>query len=362
VIDRFIRHYVDGYRSYKNGRWCYEDGCFYKGLADLYEAGQGEWLLDRLRDHVNQRVKPDGIIDGYAMEDFSLDNIQAGRVLFLLRDATGDPRYAAALHVLREQLRGHPRTRANNFWHKKAYPWQIWLDGLYMALPLLAAYSLDYEEGAGLADVRGQIETVRRVMRDARTGLYYHGYDESRDARWADPESGLSASFWSRAIGWYAMALVDLAEIIPEGHADRPFYAGLLREVAEAVSAWRQPHGLWMQVMDQPDRPGNYPESSCTAMFAYAFLKGCRLGILDASMADDARRSLAGLVERYLSGHMNGTALGGICLMAGLGDINGEFGYRDGSFDYYVGEPVVENDPKGVGPFMMAEAERRRLG
>jgi unsaturated rhamnogalacturonyl hydrolase len=362
VIDRFIRHYVEGYHSYKNGRWCYEDGCFYKGLADLHAAGQGDWLLAALIDHVNRRVKPDGTIDGYAMDAFSLDNVQAGRVLFRLRDETGDPRYAKALHVLREQLRLHPRTRANNFWHKKVYPWQVWLDGLYMALPLLAAYSLDYEEGAALPDVRGQIETVRRLMYDPRTGLYHHGYDESRSAGWADPETGLSASFWSRAIGWYAMALADLVEIVPAGHADRAFYAGLLREVGDAVLAWRQPDGLWMQVMDQPDRPGNYPESSCTAMFAYAFLKGHRLGVLDAATADGARGSLDGLVDRYLKGPINGTALGGICLMAGLGDINGEFGYRDGSFAYYVGEPVVENDPKGVGPFMMAEAERRRLG
>jgi len=362
VIDRFIRQYVEDYHGYKNGRWCYEDGCFYKGLADLYQAGQGDWLLAALIDHVNRRVKSDGVIDGYAMGDYSLDNIQAGRVLFLLRDETGDPRYAKALHLLRAQLIDHPRTRANNFWHKKAYPWQVWLDGLYMALPVLAAYSLDYEEGGALPDVRGQIETVRRLMHDPRTGLYYHGYDESRGSTWADPKTGRSASFWSRAIGWYAMALADLVEIMPAGHADRVFYAGLLREVAEAVLAWRQPDGLWMQVMDQPSRAGNYPESSCTAMFAYAFLKGHRLGVLDAATADAGRHSLAGLVGRYLKGSMNGYALGGICLMAGLGDINGEFGYRDGSFAYYVGEPVVENDPKGVGPLMMAEAERRRLG
>jgi len=357
VIDPFIRHYVERYRNYKDGRWCYEDGCFYKGLADLYAAGRGEWLLKALIDHVNRRVGPDGVIDGYALEEFSLDNINAGKVLFLLRDATGDARYAKALHTLRGQLRAHPRTRADNFWHKKAYPWQVWLDGLYMALPFLAAYSLDYEDGAALTDVRRQIETVRRVMRDPGTGLYYHGYDESRDARWADPATGLSPCFWSRAIGWYVMALVDLVEIVPEGHPDRAFYGELLREIAEALIAWRQPDGLWMQVTDQPERPGNYPESSCTAMFAYAFLKGHRLGIVDGRMADGARRSVAGLVERYLHGRMNGAALGGICLMAGLGDINGEFGYRDGSFEYYVGEPVVENDPKGVGPLMMARAE-----
>ncbi len=202
MIDRFIRHYVDGYHAYKNGRWCYEDGCFYKGLADLYRAGEGDWLLAALIDHVNRRVKPDGAIEGYAMDDYSLDNIQAGRVLFLLRDETGDPRYAKALHTLRAQLINHPRTRANNFWHKKAYPWQVWLDGLYMALPLLADYSLDYEEGGGLPDVRGQIETVRRLMHDPRTGLYYTVTTRAAAPPGPDPKTGRSASFWSRAIGW----------------------------------------------------------------------------------------------------------------------------------------------------------------
>lgn len=362
MIDSFIRRYAETYRSYKSGRWCYEDGCFYKGLADLHAAGDGDWALEKLIEQVNLRVHPDGAIEGFKPEEYSLDNINAGKVLFLLAERTGDARYVRALRGLRGQLHDHPRTRGHNFWHKKAYPWQVWLDGLYMALPLLAQYSLEHETGVGLADVRRQVETVRRLMRDPQTGLYYHGYDESRAAPWADPETGLSACFWSRAIGWYVMALVDLVDIVPAGHPDREFYGSLLSEVAAALLAWQGDDGLWMQVMDQPGRAGNYPESSASAMLSYAFLKGHRLDVLDARFAAAANRAFDGILKRYLRVSVKGAALGGICLMAGLGDINGEFGYRDGTFAYYVGEPVVENDPKGVGPLMMAQAERLRQG
>jgi len=362
VIETFIRRYAETYRGYKNGRWCYEDGCFYKGLADLYAAGGADWALEKLIEQVDRRVRPDGIIDGYDPEEFNLDNINAGKVLFVLGDRTGDARYARALRSLRDQLRRHPRTRENNFWHKKAYPWQVWLDGLYMALPLLARYTLEYEMGAGLPDIRSQIENVRRLMRDPKTGLYFHGYDESRAAQWANPETGLSACFWSRAIGWYAMALVDLCEIVPADHPDRECYGALLADIAEAVLAWQQQDGLWMQVMDQPSREGNYRETSATAMFAYVFLKGRRLGWLPPQFVDAAGRAIDGIAGRYLYPAPDGTRMGGICLVAGLGDINGVFGFRDGSFAYYIGEAVGENDPKGVGPLMMAYAERRRHG
>lgn len=362
MIDTFFRRYIEDYQSYKNGRWCYEDGCFYKGIADLYTATRDEWLLDRLIHHVNLRIRPDGTIEGYNREDYTLDNINAGKVLFLLRDETGDSRYLTALKVLRDQLRTHPRTRDRNFWHKKGYSWQVWLDGLYMGPPVLARFTLDYENGESLADIRSQFENVRRIMFCGKKNLYYHGYDESRQAQWADPETGLSSCFWSRAIAWYVMALVDLAEIISTDHSDFDFYAGLVREICESVLGWQQDDGLWMQIIDQPTRIGNYPESSASAMFAYAFLKGGRLGILDSRFTGAGRKAFDGIVTDYLNSGMDGVRLGGICLMAGLGDLNGKFDYRNGKFEYYISEPIVEDDPKGVGPLMMAQAELLRRG
>jgi len=361
LIDTFFRQYVETYQAYKNGRWCYEDGCLYKGLADLYEASREEWFLKELIRLVSERISPEGEIEGYKREEYSLDNINAGKALFLLCEASDDARYPAALATLRDQMHTHPRTKEGNFWHKKGYPWQVWLDGLYMGPPLLARYSLDHENGDSLADVRKQFENVRRIMYSGDKGLYFHGYDESRDSTWADPETGLSSCFWSRAIAWYVMALVDMAEMLDEGHPDRGFYAGLARESCEAILEWQQPSGLWMQVIDQPERAGNYEESSASAMFAYVFLKGTRLGVLERRFADAGRKAFDGIVTRYLTSGVNGRKMGGICLMAGLGDLNGTFNYRDGKFDYYISEPIVENDPKGVGPLMMAQSEMLRL-
>ncbi len=357
MINSFFRQYAETYRSYKNGRWCYEDGCFYKGLADLYLADGQAWYLDRLVEHVNLRIGTDGTIEGYDREEYSLDNINAGKVLLFLHQRTGDPRYDVALRTLREQFFNHPRTRDGNLWHKKGYPWQVWLDGLYMGPPVLAQFSLAHEDGAALDDVRRQFENVRRIMYDPASGLYYHGYDESRQATWADPETGLSSCFWSRAIGWFAMATVDIYGLLPEGHEHRPFYADLLRNICVGVAAWQQDDGLWMQIMNQPARAGNYVETSASAMFAYVFLKGCRLGILPDRYATAGRRAFDGIVHRHVEAHRDGVRMGGICLMAGLGDLSGQFGYRDGKFDYYISEPVVDNDPKGVGPLMMAQAE-----
>ena len=360
MIDSFFRRYSESYQSYKNGRWCYEDGCFYKGLQDLYLHRRDDWFLEELVRHVSRRIAPDGTIEGFDPAEYALDNINAGKVLFLLRDATGDSRYEKALHALRAQLRHHPRTECGNFWHKKAYPRQVWLDGVYMALPFLARYSLEYEDGEALADVLGQVENVRRFMFDPKLGLYYHAYDESRALAWADPRTGLSRCFWARAIGWYMMGLVDLCDLLPDPYPDRARYAALLAEVARGVALWQRPDGLWMQVIDQPLREGNYAESSASAMFSYSFVKGYRLRLLDPSFDDRGQDARDGIIKRYLKSNGDGARLGGICLMAGLGALDGKQGHRDGSFEYYISEPVVENDPKGVGPLMMLQAELDR--
>ncbi len=353
MIEDFFRAYAERYTPHRPGRWCYEDGCFFKGLADLYCATGEAWYLDRLTEQVNRWVGPDGAIAGYDPQEYCLDDVNAGKVLFLLRDRTGDRRYEAALRLQRDQLRDQPRTHETNFWHKKGYPWQVWLDGVYMALPLLVRYGLDYGEQDAVEDAFRQIGNVRRLMRDGATGLYFHGYDESRRMAWADPETGLSGVFWSRAIGWYAMALVDIIALLPENHLHRGIYAQILADLCRHLLPWQRRSGLWMQVADQPERDGNYEESSASAMFAYSFLKGHRLGVLDRETAERGRAAFGGIVARCLvDGRMTG-----ICRSAGLGPLEGRDGNRDGSFAYYIGEPVVADDPKGVGPLMMAAAE-----
>jgi unsaturated rhamnogalacturonyl hydrolase len=358
MIDTFIRHYAADYNGYKDGQWCYEDGCFFKGLADYYRATGDEGFLDMLIRQVSAQIEPNGTIVGYDKAAYNLDNLNAGKVLFLLHQKTDDRRYLTALETLRDQLRSHPRTKEGNFWHKKIYPFQVWLDGLYMGLPFLVQFSTLYEEGASLSDVRRQFNNVRRLLYDSSSELYYHGYDETRKSPWSDSDTGLSSCFWSRAMGWYLMALVDLCEILHENRADHGFYARLLNETADNIVRWQQPTGLWMQIMDQPQKRGNYPETSASAMFAYALLKGRRLHILEVPHHQAGERAMAGIVKYHLKRKGDQWEMGGICGMAGLGDGNGRFPYRNGRFTYYVNEPVVANDPKGVGPFMMARAEQ----
>jgi len=357
MIERFIHQYIENYTGYKSGRWCYEDGCFYKGIADLYTATRYGWFCEQLIEHLNNQIQPDGNINGYDPAEYSLDNINAGKVLFLAYEKSSDVRYLIALRKIREQLQTHPRTKAGNFWHKNFYPSQVWLDGLYMALPFLAQFSLNYENGQSLPDIRRQFFNVRSLMFHGLNELYYHGYDESHKSPWADPETGCSACFWSRAMGWYAMAIVDLCDIIGPSHEDYIFYARLLKEIAYSILAWQQPQGLWMQIMDQSDRQGNYPETSASAMFAYTLLKGTRLGILEDHYGQAGQTAFKGIVAHQLKEEKGQWALTGICGMAGLGDGNGRFTCRDGSYEYYINEPIITDDPKGVGAFMMARAE-----
>lgn len=351
-FDRFAAHYA----PYKGGAWCYEDGCVYRGLALLAEAtGDPRWFA-HLRRLAEPRIGPDGALAGYDREEFNIDNILAGRALFPLAKATGDPRYLAAADRLADQLDAHPRIAAGNYWHKGRYPRQVWLDGLYMALPFQIEYALARDEPARVCDALAQFATAL-ALTEGPGGLHVHGYDEARAQRWADPVTGRSAAVWARAMGWLAMALVDALTLLPEDAATRPLRART-RAILSALGARQAPSGLWPQVLDAPDLEGNYEESSASAMFAYAFLRAARLGLVVGDEAETLRaRGLRALdaLARRVTFEGGVPRLTGICHVAGLGALGGP--YRDGSPGYYLTEPVVADDAKGVGPLMMAAAE-----
>ena len=256
------------------------------------------------------------------------------------------------------RLREQPRTAEGSFWHKKIYPNQVWLDGVYMAQPFAALYEKRF--GAGdYGDILNQVRVVRDRMRDPRTGLYYHGYDQSRAAFWADKETGLSKNFWLRAIGWFSVALADLVEILPEGAA-RDELAAVFRGLMESAARCADREtGLYWQVVDKAGEPGNYLETSGSSMLAYAMLKGARLGVLPEEYAAKGQKTFDGIVKKYLSFDEDGRLeLGGICLVAGLGPEDNR--RRDGSYAYYISEPVVKNDAKGVAPLLLCYTEVRR--
>lgn len=354
---QYFDDYCRRYSPYKKGAWCYEDGCIYRGLLLLYEAtGETRWL-DHLTRLCSAQVGLDGILAGYDPEAFNIDNILAGRVLLPLARLTGESRYRMAAAQLIGQLERHPRIPAGNYWHKKHYPHQVWLDGLYMALPFQVEYALATDEYRRVQDALKQFETAL-AFTDAGRGLHVHGYDDSRRQAWADPVTGKSMAVWARAMGWMAMAMVDVLGCLdtdPEATALRTAFGCVLT----ALTDLQRPSGLWLQVLDHPDLSGNYEESSASAMFSYALLKGARLGLFsqrETKVCEQAgRRALDALTGKRLSGTAGSYALQDICLVAGLGPFSDV--YRDGSPQYYLSEPVVSDDAKGVGPFMMCWAE-----
>ena len=350
---------IEKVRQGKPASWNYIDGCMMTALLSMSEITGDSQYADFAEHYIDWFVQEDGSIRSYEQETYNLDDLNEGRVLFPLYAATGKEKYKKAAELLHRQLVNQPRTFEGNFWHKAIYPNQVWLDGLYMAQPFYAMYVKNLGNG-DYSDTLRQIETVRARMRDEKSGLYYHGYDASRKAFWADPETGRSKNFWLRSIGWFAVALADLCEILPEGEDNEKLRA-IFRELMEGVARWADPEtGLYWQVVDQGGREGNYLETSGSSMLAYAMLKGARLGVLDKEYAAKGEKTFRGIVDRYLSftdGELN---LGGICLVAGLGPENNR--RRDGSYEYYISEPVVQNDAKGVAPFLLAYTEIKRLG
>ena len=349
---------IEKVRQGKPASWNYIDGCMMTALLSMAEITGEQDYFDFTERYIDWFIGEDGSIRSYAPETFNLDDINEGRVLFPLAEKTGKEKYLLAARRLRQQLEEQPRTPEGNFWHKAIYPNQVWLDGIYMAQPFYALF--ERELGAGdYSDTLKQIENVRCRMYNEDKGLYYHGYDASGKAFWADPVTGCSKSFWLRSIGWFSVALADLVEILPEGEG-RERLRPIFKELMEGVSRWADGEsGMYWQVVDQGAREGNYLATSGSSMLAYAMLKGARLGILEKNYAAKGEKTFNGIVDKYLSFDGETLNLGGICLVAGLGPENNR--RRDGSYEYYISEPVVQNDAKGVAPFLLCYTEIKRL-
>ena len=343
-------------RSYppERWKWHYEHGLVTRAVAAVGEAADEPRFTDFAKGWADHFVDAAGAIRTYRVNEFNLDQVAPGRLLYPLYRRTGDKCYAAALQLLRAQLREQPRTPSRGFWHKQIYPNQMWLDGLYMAGPFYAEYGVTFHEPGIFDDLVQQFCLVEQHARDPRTGLLYHAWDESKMQQWANPDTGCSPHFWGRAIGWFGMALVDVLELLPADFERRGDLAAILSRLAAAMVRYQDASGLWYQVVDLPERTGNYLETSVTAMMAYSLAKGVRMGWLDAEYLVPARKAFDGLLEHKVRSQEDGTlALEGICSVAGLGGIP----YRDGSFAYYIKEPVATNDFKGVGPFLLAALE-----
>ena len=342
----------------KSLNWDYERGVVLEGAFQIYEKTHDQRYYKYIKKQMDQFINVDGSIRTYDFSTFNLDNIATGRLLLPLFASTHEVKYKIAADTLRKQLAMQPRTSEGGFWHKMIYPNQMWLDGLYMAEPFYAEYASTFGDVSAFDDIAKQFDIMEQRSRDSSTGLLFHGWDESKRQQWANPSTGTSPSFWGRAIGWYAMGLVDVLDWFPRNHPKRKSLELILQRLASALATYRDATtGLWYQVVDKPNRSGNYPETSASCMIVYVFAKGARLGYLDPSylrIAQDAFASIASqLVTTGRGGELN---LLQTCQSAGLGNQP----YRDGSFEYYVGEPKRTNDFKGIGSFLMAANELER--
>lgn len=350
---------IESIRQGKKPSWNYIDGCMITALLCASEITGEAKYADFAEKFIDYYVFEDGTIRGYSKEKYNLDDVNEGKVLFELYEKTGKEKYKKAIFLLESQLEEQPRTITGNFWHKQIYPNQIWLDGLYMGQVFSTLFK-KYFGNKDYSDVVNQFKNVRKLMFDENKKLYYHGCDCSKTAFWADKETGRSKSFWLRAIGWFTISLIDNIDYIDDENAKAEL-AKIFAETIDGISQYADAEtGMYYQVVDQGGREGNYLETSGSSMIAYAMMKGARLGVIDKKYAEMGRKTFDGICKKYLSISENGDLnLGGICLVAGLGPEDNK--RRDGTFEYYISEPVVENDAKGVAPFVLCYTEVKRM-
>ncbi len=360
-------------------KWSYVMGIELESMLDTYLRYGDQNIMNYLQMYIDTIISPEGEIRGYKLNDYNLDNIRTGHFLARMYQLHPEVKTLAAIHTLMRQLEEQPRTDGDSvYWHKAIYSYQVWLDGIFMGLPfrvLAASMFLDPDSAMTVYDdaVYQVSETFHRTL-DSATGLNRHAWDETRQMFWADPVTGLSRHCWGRAQGWYTMALVELLDALPNDYPGRSKVLDLLRLTLDSVLRWQDVEsGLWFQVMDSPNRDGNYLEATCSSMFAYSLLKSCRLGYVDKSFGDAGHRAYDGIITHFIRHDPNNLiSLTHCCSVAGLGpgispkvlkaapDVK-ENRRRDGSFEYYLSEPLRDNDAKGLGPFIWASLEMERL-
>jgi unsaturated rhamnogalacturonyl hydrolase len=342
--------------------WNYVTGTVLKGFEAVWRATGDQRYFDYIKHTIDNVVNEQGRIKGYRVEEYNIDQVNSGRMLLFLYKETGEDKYKKAADLVRSQLDGHPRISLGGFWHKQIYPWQMWLDGLYMGSPFYAEYSKMFNEEDKFDDVVKQFVLIDEHLKDEKTGLYYHAWDESKQMFWADKETGLSACFWGRGLGWYMMALVDVIEYLPETHSGRNRLLSIINSLAETITKYQDQTGLWWQILDKANKEGNYLEGSASSMFVYAMAKAINSGYIDEKFLETVIKGYQGLLKHLIyedSRHQINLLRN--CRGAGLG---GDYieKIRDGSYEYYVYiEPIVPNDGKGVGPFMMGCVEIEKM-
>jgi unsaturated rhamnogalacturonyl hydrolase len=337
-------------------RWSYDMGVILKGTERVWLNTGNVKYFNYIQKLMDFYVREDGTIKDYKPDEYNIDHINNGKLILLLYKVLGKEKYLKAANLLREQLRTHPRTNEGGFWHKKIYPYQMWLDGLYMGAPFYAEYANLMHEDTAFNDITNQFVWMEQHARDPKTGLLYHAWDESKQQQWANKTTGTSPLFWARAIGWYSNAIVDALDWYPPNHPGRKKLIDILTRLVTAVEKVQDKKtGIWYDILnyDGPGKEKNYFEASASCQLVYAIAKGVRKGYLPESKFSIAKKGYDGIVKQFIKVGNEQINLHGTVTVSGLGGTP----YRDGSFEYYMRERVIVNDPKGMGAFIKAAGE-----
>lgn len=339
----------------KEPRWNYCHGLVCSSLEKLWQQSGNEKYYNYIKKYADEMINADGTIKTYNLENYNIDAVNSGKFLFALYERTKDPKYEKAIRLLRNQMKTHPRTAEGGFWHKKTYPHQMWLDGLYMASPFLAQYAKVFNEKELFDDVANQIILIDKHNKNEATGLYHHGWDESKEQQWADKTTGKSPHVWGRGMGWYAMTLVDVLDFFPKNHPKYKDIFKITQSFAQTLAKYQdQESGLWYQVMDVGKKEGNYLESSGSTMFVYFLKKAVNKGYLKSNFKAVAAKGYDGILKNFIKTQADGgITITDACAGAGLGGKP----YRSGTYEYYCNEAKRDNDPKSVGPFILLALE-----
>ncbi|WP_029298602.1 glycoside hydrolase family 88/105 protein [Chryseobacterium hispalense] len=343
----------------KTPKWSYPTAIVLEGAERIFEQTGNKEYYQYISTFGETMIKEDGSIVSYDISKYNIDMLNCGNVLLYLYQKEKKDKYLKALQTLRSQIDGQPRTSEGGFWHKKIYPNQMWLDGLYMGEPFYAHYTRVFTKGADAEkaydDIVNQFDLIQKHLLDQKTGLLYHAWDESKEQKWADKKTGLSPNFWSRAMGWYGMAMVDVLDYLPQNHPGRARILAYLKSYSDAVIKVQDHEtGLWYQVLDKGREKGNYLEATGSSMFVYTMKKAVNKKYLPKSYEAYAKKGYNGIIKHLITVDENGMVnLNRCCAVAGLGGNP----YRSGSYEYYINEEIRSNDPKGTGPFILASLE-----
>lgn len=339
-------------------KWNYCHGLVLQSMMDVYDRYGEKKFYDYALAYADTMVQNDGSIMTYKVDDYTFDRLNSGRILFRIYEQEKQEKYKKAMDLLRTQFDGHPRNDDGGFWHKKVYENQVWLDGVYMSMPYYAEYAFRNNDVDVYQDIVNQFRTVAKHTYDAENDVYRHACDVSKRQKWADPVTGQSQHCWGRAMGWFAMACVDVLDFMPEHEPGREEILAILEKLVKQIKARQDAKtGVWYQVIDRSGDEGNYLEATCSTMFVYTLLKAVRNGYIDPSYKDVAEKGYRGILKEFVKVDENGiVSIEKCCAVAGLGGKNN----RSGDYQYYLNEPIRANDPKAVGPFILASLEWER--